>query len=97
MAESPPDIDALDNSALKVLVLELLGTVAELERTVGDQRAEIARLKGLSARPDIKPSGMDRKARARGKAGRAADKARRGAKKGRVSIDEKRTPASAWR
>ena len=42
MAESPPDIDELDISALKALVLELLGKVAELERTVGEQRAEIA-------------------------------------------------------
>jgi hypothetical protein len=90
MAESPPNFDDLDNPALKALVLELLGTVAELERTVDDQRAEIARLKGLSPRPNIKPSGMDKKARPRAKAGRAANKARRGAKKGRVRIDEKR-------
>ncbi len=90
MVESPPDIDALDITALKALVLDLLGKVAELERTLGDQRAEIARLKGLSGPPDIKPSGMARRARARGKAGRAADKARRGAELGRVSIDEKR-------
>lgn len=90
MAESPLDIDELDIAALKALVLELLGKVVELERTVDALRAENRRLKGLSGRPHIKPSGMDKKARARGKAGRAADKARRGAKRGRVVIDEER-------
>ena len=95
MAESPRDIDELDISALKALVLELLGKVAELERTVGEQRAEIARLKGLSGPPDIKASGMDGKARPRAKPGRGADKGRRGAKKGRVRIDERRIVAGA--
>ena len=65
MTESPPDIDVLDITSLRALVLELLGKVAELERTVGDQRAEIARLKGLSGPPNFKPSGMDGKARSR--------------------------------
>ena len=90
MTESPPDIDVLDITSLRALVLELLGKVAELERTVGDQRAEIARLKGLSGPPNLKPSGMDGKPRSRAKSGRDAVKARRGAKKGRVRIDEQR-------
>jgi hypothetical protein len=40
----PADLDALTPAELKALVVELLGKVAELERTAAAQRAEIARL-----------------------------------------------------
>ncbi len=92
MAGSPPDIDALDIAALKVLVLELLEDQAALRAENAELRAENRRLKGLNGPPDIKPSGMDRKARSRAKAkaGRSANKARRGPKKDRVCIDERR-------
>ena len=66
MTESPPDIDDLDITSLKALVLELLEDQAALRAGNAVLREEIRRLKGLSGPPDIKPSGMDGEARSRG-------------------------------
>ena len=67
-------------------MVELFGKVAALEKMVGEQREEIARLKGLKGRPAIKPSGMDK---ATGPAMPAKKEARRrrGKVTPRVSID----------
>jgi hypothetical protein len=85
-----PDLDGLSNADLTRLVLELLGRIAELERTVAAQREEIARLKDLKGRPTIKPgqpSGMDRHTSPPG-SGRKPG--RRGPKAPQLTIHEER-------
>ena len=87
--ESPIRLDDLSNSDLKQLVVELLGRVSALEATVSQQRAEIARLKGLPPRPQIKPSGMDKATERRpGKDGGSKAKRPRGSKREQLVVTE---------
>jgi hypothetical protein len=83
----PADPAVLSPAELKALVSALLGKVAELERTVAAQREEIARLKGLTGRPPIKPSGMEQATEP--KAPRDRPGRRRGKVVPRVAVEER--------
>ena len=86
----PPDLEHLSHADLKSLVLKLLEELAELKRTVAAQRDEIARLKGGSVRPHIKPSGMD-KATEPKPTPTVGGERHKGSKTSKLSIHEERT------
>ncbi len=86
------DLDALSPTELKTLVIQLLGTVAELKQIIvqqreeiGQLRDEIVRLKGLPPRPSAakaKPSGTTNPEAADKKRSRR----RRGAKRDKLTV-----------
>ncbi len=89
-----PPLSALSDLSrpeLEALLLELFGKVSGLEKIVAEQREEIARLKGLKGRPDIKPSrpsGMDRGTEPPKPAGKDK-KRRRGKVAPRVAVEDR--------
>ncbi|MDQ2764468.1 MAG: transposase [Pseudomonadota bacterium] len=86
---SPPEnLGNLLSAQLRELVIMLLGKITALEQVVAEQRAEIARLKGLKGPPDIKPSGMD-KATEPAKPDWQKNRPRRGKIRPRVSIEDR--------
>ena len=80
----PPDIDGLPPE-LKQFLLMLLAENADLKRQNVELRDEIARLKGLNGRPQIKPSGME-DATTANPGDRGASQRRRGKIVPRVSV-----------
>jgi hypothetical protein len=84
----PFAVSALSRAELEALLIELFGEITTLKQTVAELREEIARLKGLKGRPNIRPSGMDQ---GTAPAKPTADKKQpgRGKVMPRVSIEEK--------
>lgn len=90
----PPShaLDDLSISDLRELVLELLGEVAALKQIVADQRDEIARLKGGSGRPSIKPSkpsGMEQASERKASSDVGKRRGRGKKKLSRVSVEDR--------
>jgi hypothetical protein len=92
---APADLDRLSHGDLKSLVLKLLEEVAELRRTIAAQRDEIARLKGGSGRPNIKPSGMDKATEPKPPPTAGGEPRPKGSKTSKLSIHEERTVKAA--
>jgi hypothetical protein len=87
---SHPDPDRLNIDQLKDLAVRLLAEIAELKRTVDEQRAEIARLKGLKGAPRIKPSKPSGMEKATDPAGGArGERRRRGKIQPRVEVEDR--------
>ncbi|MCP5000278.1 MAG: transposase [Hyphomicrobiales bacterium] len=89
MAEHTSDIDELGLDELKMLLVQVLEENARLTREIQALRDNNARLKGLQGKPDIKPSGMEKKARPRsGEKGGEKKPRRRGSKNDKLAIGE---------
>ena len=84
----PSSLSVLTRPELEALLIELFGEIALLKQTVAEQREDIARLKGLKGRPNIKPSGMD-KGTAPAKPAKDEKRPARGKVTPRVGIEEK--------
>jgi Transposase IS66 family len=89
---APAEISGLSHAELQQLVLKLLVENAEQKRALVELREEIARLKGLKGRPDIKPSGMEQGTTPKPGDKRAGRRCR-GKVTPRVSVEEKLLPA----
>jgi hypothetical protein len=84
----PSSLSGLSRAELEALLIELFGEIAALKQTNSELRAEIARLKGLKGRPDIKPSGMDKGTGPSTPAGRTKQRGR-GKVTPRVTVEDR--------
>jgi hypothetical protein len=84
----PPNLSALSRSELEARLVGVMDENATLKQLVGELRAEVAQLKGLKGRPEIKPSGME-KATAPAGPKLPGNKPRRGKVRPRVAIADR--------
>lgn len=93
----PEEIERLAIGELRSLVEGLLAEMAQLRAENAALREEVARLKGLSPRPKLKPSGMEKAGQlpTPQSSGKPKRKRRRGAKRDRLAIGEERVLAAS--
>src|SRR3954447_5459344 len=87
-------LSGLPRAELEALTERLLAENAALTRAVAELRAEVAALKGLKGRPEVRPSGME-KATEPGPAGTGRGRGARGSKSARLTVHEERVVAAA--
>src|SRR3954451_5406637 len=84
-------LSGLPRAELEALTERLLAENAALTRAVAELRAEVAALKGLKSRPEVRPSGMEKATEPGTGRGRGA----RGSKGARLTVHEERVVAAA--
>ncbi|MEQ9245345.1 MAG: transposase [Nitratireductor sp.] len=94
MAGSSQDVDALNLAELRQLIAALMEENARLRAENAALREDIARLKGLPAKPKLKPSGMAKQTE-RAEVKRRRKQKHRGAKKLREKVTETRVVEAA--
>src|SRR3954471_17013115 len=87
-------LSGLPRGELEALVERLLAENAALRRVVDELRAEVATLKGVKRRPEVKPSGME-KGTEPATAGTRRGRVAKAGKAGRLTVHEERVVAAA--
>src|SRR5829696_3887398 len=82
-------LSSLPRDKLEALAERLLADNAALKQALAELRAEVATLKGVKARPKVKPSGMDQGTGPK-PVGQRRDGGGKGSKVERLTIDEER-------
>src|SRR3954466_3089856 len=87
-------LSSLPRGELEALAERLLAENDALKQAVAELKAEVATLKGVKGRPEVKPSGME-KATEPGAAGPGRGRGARGSKGARLTVHEERVVAAA--